>query len=543
MKSTALRRTLVLTLFAFLMFELGLAARKYDPFPYPQLRSLKNKFARSESVELLSRQYSSDPRKVAMDRNIESALLPLKVGGIRVSDHFPVAKVAGGITAVGDRVVVLDRLGNLYVCSPDARRLDRLEFPSLPNNVADYLKMPDAVVDEKRFRAYDIEYLPAAKLFAVSHELFDRELGKTRMAVSVIPVDEVALRPSGTWRTVFRSDPEPKGSSEESGGRLAVKEPQKLYLTIGTYFADEAKVSQDPASSFGKIIEIDVVSNDHRIVSLGHRNPQGLTVTSSGAVFSTEHGPRGGDELNLIAEGSNYGWPNVSLGTGYEGFDVEDHANAGKHASYQAPVFAWVPTIGASNLIEVRGFDGRWDGDLLVASLKANSLFRLRLEGTRVVYAEPIWMGQRIRDILQLKDGTIVLWTDDTQLLFVSVDRERLGGNLRLSMKVNESLHAACMYCHHFGPTTASDAAPTLSNLFSRKIGSDNFHYSEALRTKEGRWTEKSLKEFLSNPANFANGTNMPPLNINDDAIKEIVEVLEEIEQASNSYAPETRRQ
>ncbi len=98
------------------------------------------------------------------------------------------------------------------------------------------------------------------------------------------------------------------------------------------------------------------------------------------------------------------------------------------------------------------------------------------------------------------------------------------------------------MYCHHFGPTTPADFAPTLSNIFSRKIGSDNFHYSEALRSKEGRWTDKSLKEFLSNPANFANGTAMPPLNINPETIKEIVEVLVQIEHASNSFAPEERR-
>ena len=180
-----------------------------------------------------------------------------------------------------------------------------------------------------------------------------------------------------------------------------------------------------------------------------------MTVTSSGALFSTEHGPKGGDELNLITEGSNYGWPNVSLGTGYKGYDLENHAPVGEHTSYQTPVFAWVPSIGPSNLIEVRGFDRRWDGDLLVASLKANSLFRLRLEGTRVLYAENIWVGQRIRDMLQLKNGTIVLWTDDTQLLFVSVDREQLAGNLRLSMRVSESLHYACMYCHHFGPTSS----------------------------------------------------------------------------------------
>ena len=246
LKFSAVRRKLALVLFAFLMFEIRFAARKYDPFPYPQLRSLKNKIARSKSVEVLSHQYSSDPQKAAMDRNIESALLPLKVKGIRVSDYFPVPKVAGGIMAVRDNVVVLDRLGNLYLCSPDGTHLDRLEFPALPNNIADYLKVPGAVIDEKTFRAHDIEYLSSLKsCVAVSHEHFDPKLGKSRLAVSVIPIDDIAFRPTGPWKTIFLSDPEPNGSSEEAGGRLAVGEPHKLYLTIGSYFDDLSKASQD----------------------------------------------------------------------------------------------------------------------------------------------------------------------------------------------------------------------------------------------------------------------------------------------------------
>ena len=110
------------------------------------------------------------------------------------------------------------------------------------------------------------------------------------------------------------------------------------------------------------------------------------------------------------------------------------------------PVFAWLPSIGSSNLIEVTGFDSRWDGDLLVASLKATSLFRLRLEGTRVLYSEPIWIGQRIRDIAELRNGSIVLWTDDAQLLFISVDRERLDRNVRPGKQLSNAVNGGCMY-------------------------------------------------------------------------------------------------
>jgi cytochrome c2 len=157
------------------------------------------------------------------------------------------------------------------------------------------------------------------------------------------------------------------------------------------------------------------------------------------------------------------------------------------------------------------------------------------LEGTKVLYAEPIWIGQRIRDLAQLKNGTIVLWTDNTQLLFMSVDRERLDQNVRLTKQVSNALNAACMYCHHFGPTTDADTAPTLTNIFSRRIGSDNFRYSAGLRNKSGPWTDELLKEFLADPAKFANGTSMPRLELDPATIDEIVQVLEDVDHPTNS--------
>src|SRR5262249_9730824 len=158
-----------------------------------------------------------------------------------------------------------------------------------------------------------------------------------------------------------------------------------------------------------------------KLVSMGHRNPQGLVVSKTGELFSTEHGPSGGDELNLISEGANYGWPNVTLGTEYNAYNWKEGLQ-GRHTGYQLPIFGWVPSIAVSNLIQVDKFNDRWDGDLLVASLKSLSIFRLRLDGTKVIYSEPIWLGQRIRDVTQISTGTIVLWTDDAQLLFISVD-------------------------------------------------------------------------------------------------------------------------
>jgi cytochrome c2 len=316
-----------------------------------------------------------------------------------------------------------------------------------------------------------------------------------------------------------------KRIGDAGGGRLVSDGADKLYLSIGDYGLEAPAVAQDKQSNLGKILEISI-SGGTRTVSKGHRNPQGLALLSTGVLLATEHGPSGGDELNQIIEGANYGWPLVTLGTNYDTYSWRSPDSVGRHSGFALPQFAWVPSIGVSNLIEVRGFHQRWDGDILVASLKAQSLFRLRLSGMSVLYSEPIWTGQRIRDVAQLSNGTIVLWTDDSQLLFLSVNHQKLNGDRRLAGIVGNTTISTCMFCHHFGRTMASDTAPSLSNLFQRRIGSDNYRYSAGLRSKEGNWDEKILREFLDNPAKFANGTSMPSLNLEPHQIDEVIQDL-----------------
>jgi cytochrome c2 len=268
-------------------------------------------------------------------------------------------------------------------------------------------------------------------------------------------------------------------------------------------------------------------------VSIGHRNPQGLIVAKDGRTFETEHGPAGGDELNLIVQGADYGWPYVSFGTTYETFD-SGREKVGRHDSYRVPLFAWLPTAAVSGLIQIKGFHERWDGDLLVGSLKGLSLFRIRLDGDRVLYAEPIFIGQRIRSIVQLSSGTIMLWTDDSQLLsMVPQRKDLLRPDLRGTAVLSMKLHGACMYCHHLGATSPADVAPTLSGLFKRQIASDNYRYTPALRDKKGPWTEASLREFLLDPATYAGGTSMPRPFVQPEDIDEIVRVLKEVSDAA----------
>ena len=519
------------------MFALGAAFHKYQFFPYQFLKIAVSEVKRQviNPKQMLSRLYSRDIAKVAQDRDIDTALLPLKIKGVRISEHYPAPKVGGAITAIGNTVIVLDRLGNIYSSNSGGDNLKKLPFPELPNNITDYLAQLDAVVDDKEFRAYSIIYLDFAKLLAVSHEYFDKQNYKTRIAVSVIGFDEKLLQPTGSWETIFVGDLEPQGSNEQGGGHLAVQSPDKIYLSVGDYNTVDPMVSQDVNSKMGKILEINLSTRKVKMVSFGHRNPEGLIVTKSRTLLSVEHGPHGGDELNLIVEGANYGWPIVTLGTDYDNYSWPGTKFVGKHAGYQAPIFAWVPSVAVSSLLQVQGFDPRWDGDLLVASLKAQSLFRLRFDGTSILYSEPIWIGQRIRDIAQLQNGTIVLWTDDTELQFISVDQQKLELNKRNPTSTSDTLIGYCMYCHHFGPSKPTDFAPSLTNVLGRKIGSDNFRYSAALRTKEGVWTEKSLSDFISNPDAFATGTAMPNLHLRPDQLDDVLRDLKNNTAASQA--------
>lgn len=536
MSNASQSSVLRLTLLGLLAFAAGALFVKFKPFPYPQAvaaaKAAKKSWARRsvDPAAVIAKSYSKDAGDPRSSRSLDTALLPLTVRGFKVSATQSFPKGAGSIAVVGDTVVLMDWLGNLYVY--EEGQIVKREFPALPNNIEAFVRSLTGPVEN--LRVHDLEYVPACASLAVSYERFDTEKQQPQIAVSLIAIDPKTIRPTGSWKTVFASEPmtASRYAGQAGGGRLAVKDSAKLLLTVGDFNQDgvmieSERVAQDPKSSFGKILELDWATGGHRMVSLGHRNPQGLLVTSGGDVFSTEHGPAGGDELNRIVEGANYGWPNVSLGTDYGTYDWPNAKLSGGHEGYAMPTFAWLPSIGVSNLIQIENFHPSWNGDLLVASLKASSLFRLRLDGQRVVYSEAIWLGSRIRDIVQLKTGMIVLWTDDAQLLFVEVDQPKLKQNKRGLGYFGQTELAACMTCHHFDVTGPTHLAPSFGNLIGREVASDSFtRYSPALKAKGGAWTTQRLKEFIANPDAFAPGTTMPKLGLSEQDISTIVALL-----------------
>jgi len=228
---------------------------------------------------------------------------------------------------------------------------------------------------------------------------------------------------------IFRQQPAVE-SPAHFGGRLVFDRDGKLFLTLGErsarHFIERAQSLSD---HFGKIIRIESNGSipadnpflDHpgarpEIWSYGHRNPQGAALhPETGELWSSEHGPKGGDELNVVRAGRNYGWPVITYGTAYSGEAI----GIGTHQDgMEQPLRYWVPSIATSGLVfytseRIAG----WQGSVFVGGLAGRVLARLELDGERVRQEERLFaeLRERIRDVRQGPDGFLYLLTDSPQ--------------------------------------------------------------------------------------------------------------------------------
>ena len=182
-------------------------------------------------------------------------------------------------------------------------------------------------------RLHDIYVTPDQKTLLASHTVWHDDKNCATLRVVAADISKGDSSPAiGPWKTVFESKPclglsgykAKPFAGHQAGGRMQQLSPGKILLTIGDFKNDGVKrdVSVDDANvDYGKIHEIDLATGTSRVFSTGHRNPQGLAVTAKGLIWATEHGPTGGDELNFIEQGKDYGWPRVTLGQDCHGCD------------------------------------------------------------------------------------------------------------------------------------------------------------------------------------------------------------------------------
>lgn len=236
------------------------------------------------------------------------------------------------------------------------------------------------------------------------------------------------LSPDGTAltevRDIFVQDP-PSPSTNHYGSRVLFDDEGRLFVTTGEHSAAPAReLAQDPAATWGKVVRVDPEGAEAEVWSLGHRNPQGAAIDPEGRLWIIEHGPLGGDELNLIEQGANYGWPVVSYGLNYNGSAVGRGEPRGE--GFVEPVYYWDPVIAPGGMDFYEGaLFAEWQGDLLIAGLQSEGLVRLRLEGDRVTGEERVLEGLgRVRDLEELPDGSLLIATDSPEggLLRVTPD-------------------------------------------------------------------------------------------------------------------------
>ncbi|MEO8454882.1 MAG: PQQ-dependent sugar dehydrogenase [Sphingomicrobium sp.] len=435
---------------------------------------------------------------------------------------------AGAIESHGNAALLVTGDGKFYWVTDalGALHADPLSI-SAPIDRAAYLASLGKAARDWRLRITDLIFdrSPAPAALYVAHQAWN---GKQRCFTQRVSAVALAWsadgrpRSTGPWRRVFESRPcvRPEGvyDDSETGGRLVWAPDGKLLFTLGSLGfgggGGQAPFAQSSDADYGKILKLDPATGERTFVSIGHRNPQGLVVAHDGRIWESEHGPQGGDEINLIEQGANYGWPFATYGTDYGARTWSLNPDGHDHGIYHEPAFAFLPSVAISPIIELTGSEfPHWKGDLLAGSLRTEALFRIRTRDGRVIYVEPFSVGHRVRDLAELPSGRVIVWSDDGTLIAVSRN------------DVESAFTRFCVGCHE--PKFGTAVGPPLAGVTGRRIASvPGWAYSAGLKRKSGVWDDASLNAFLSDPAAFAPGTTMRPPGLDAKSRAQVIAEL-----------------
>jgi len=221
--------------------------------------------------------------------------------------------------------------------------------------------------------------------------------------------------------TIWRQQPKTTGTGHY-GHRLAFS-PDGRFLFITSGERQKFDPAQDLGTNLGKVLRLNpdgspAAGNPFadrggvaaEIWTDGHRNPLGIAFDSSGNLWSSEMGPRGGDELNLIQQGRDYGWPTVSNGNHYDGHLIPTHST---HPEFEAPKLSWTPAISPSSLLFYTGdMFPDWKGSAFIGGLSSQSLVRVSFDDVKPREVDRFPMNARIREVEQGPDGAIWVLED-----------------------------------------------------------------------------------------------------------------------------------
>lgn len=307
--------------------------------------------------------------------------------------------------------LVTERAGKLLQIASDGARTD-------------ITGLPDNIYVEGQAGLFDILLSPDftdTKTVYLSYANGSKKANRTNIFRARLVGEQLV-----DGKIIFAASPS-KDTSSHFGGRMVFLPDGTLVMTLGEGFAYR-EAAQDIGAHLGKMVRLNpdgsaptdnpfIGKADARpeIYSLGHRNPQGLHFDSvSGRLWSHEHGPKGGDELNLIKPGKNYGWPIATTGIDYNGAKITPFES---YKGMEPFVTDWVPSIAPSGLTIYRGtLFSDWNGDAFVGGLKSRDLRRVDLADGKFVREEILLadLNARIRDVRTAPDGSILVLTDDS---------------------------------------------------------------------------------------------------------------------------------
>jgi glucose/arabinose dehydrogenase len=307
------------------------------------------------------------------------------------------------------QILITERRGRLKLWTPGGASIDVAGVPSVSyggqGGLGDVVLHPD-------FARNGLVYLSFVE--AGEGDLRGAAVGRGRLIV-----ENGAARIDG-FAILWRQQPKVDGGGHFSH-RIAFGPDRMLYISSGE--RQHFDPAQDMTGNLGKVLRLNGDGSapadnpwsgrggvTAQIWSLGHRNLLGLAFAPDGNLWEVEMGPKGGDEVNLIRRGANYGWPRVSNGSHYDDRDIPDHRPGD---GFEPPKVWWNPSISPSSLIVYTGaLFPAWRGDALIGALSGQALIRVDLDGANAAKADQWDMGARIREVEQGPDGAVYLLQD-----------------------------------------------------------------------------------------------------------------------------------
>ena len=277
---------------------------------------------------------------------------------------------------------------------------------------------------DSRFAITDIAVLSEGTNSAKLLVSYPR-LGSGKKCVEVV-VDQVdanfktnKIVKNKTW---FVSKPcVPIKAVQHAAGRMEKIDANSVYLTIGDLGFTKINDLQ-ARGDLGSVFQITATSV--KKISTGHRNAQGIVLLANKTLLTAEHGPRGGDEINIIKPNTDYGWPFVTFGKPYTSTDYVKPGKTGTHAGFQQPIKYWVPSIAPTELVQLPDNWGKYSKQLVMGTLKEESLVFMTINAqNQITSEERVNVGERIRDLDVDENRSLVATTDSGKIMVFKLNK------------------------------------------------------------------------------------------------------------------------